>query len=90
MATNSGQICFAATRVYVQENIYDKFISAYLEGMKAKTAAMGDPEDSTSQIGPVVDKAQYERIMGIIDGAQAEKQGKLLAGGRDGGKKVWL
>ena len=37
LTTNSGQICFAATRVYVQEGIYDKFVDAYINGIKAKT-----------------------------------------------------
>ena len=88
LTTNSGQICFAATRIYVQEGIYDRFINGYIEGIKAKTAAIGNPEASGSEIGPVVDKAQYERILGIIDSARDGKQGNLLCGGRKDTEKV--
>jgi acyl-CoA reductase-like NAD-dependent aldehyde dehydrogenase len=88
LTTNSGQICFAATRVYVQEGIYDRFIDAYIDGIKAKTTAIGDPEASSSEIGPVVDKAQYERILNIIDSARDEKQGRILCGGRKDAEKV--
>lgn len=68
--------------MYVQEGIYDRFLKAYLHGVRVKTEAIGDPEASKSEIGPVVDKAQYERILGIIDSARDEKQGRLLCGGR--------
>ncbi|EMR71729.1 hypothetical protein MGN70_000936 [Eutypa lata] len=81
LTSNSGQICFAATRVYVQSGIYDKFITAYTEGLEAKRKVLGDPENERNEIGPVVDKAQYERILGIISTAKQEKQGTLLSGG---------
>ncbi|KAK1763973.1 aldehyde dehydrogenase domain-containing protein [Phialemonium atrogriseum] len=81
LTTNSGQICFAATRVYVQAGIYDKFIEAYVEGFKNKMKMMGNPDDANSEIGPVVDKAQYDRIMNIICTAQDDREGTLLAGG---------
>ncbi|BCS30763.1 uncharacterized protein APUU_81066S [Aspergillus puulaauensis] len=82
LTSNSGQICFAASRVYVQEGIYDKFIAAYQEAFEAKRAVIGDPDAPGSELGPVVDKAQYDRIMGIIDNAQQEDQGTLLVGGK--------
>ena len=88
MANNSGQICFAASRVYVQEGVYEKFLEAYIEAFKAKASLIGDPEDPASQLGPVVDQAQYERIMGIIDAAKDERQGTLLVGGKRIGSKV--
>ncbi|UPK95036.1 hypothetical protein LCI18_005971 [Fusarium solani-melongenae] len=76
LVSNSGQICFAATRVYVQSGIYDRFIEAYLEGLKAKRQVIGDPEAAETQIGPVVDKAQHDRIMGIISSAIEKKDGQ--------------
>lgn len=88
MTSNSGQICFAATRVYVQSGIYDKFITAYTEGLEAKRKVLGDPENERNEIGPVVDKAQYERILGIISMAKQEKQGTLLSGGSSLGSGV--
>lgn len=81
MTTNSGQICFAATRLYVQAGIYDQFIKKYVSALKAKDAVIGDPEEDGVEIGPVVDKAQYDRINGIISEAIANKEGTLLQGG---------
>ncbi|KAH6723464.1 aldehyde dehydrogenase domain-containing protein [Leptodontidium sp. MPI-SDFR-AT-0119] len=77
ITVNSGQICFASSRVYVQEGIYDKFLERYLESMRAKTKLLGDPENVQNSIGPVVDRAQFDRIMSIIGTAQQEKQGTL-------------
>lgn len=82
LTNNSGQICFAASRVYVQEGIYDKFIAAYQKAFEAKRAVTGDPNAAGSEIGPVVDKAQYDRILGIVDNAKEEGQGTLLVGGK--------
>ncbi|OJJ55389.1 hypothetical protein ASPSYDRAFT_92525 [Aspergillus sydowii CBS 593.65] len=82
LTNNSGQICFAASRVYVQEGIYDKFLAAYQKAFEAKRAVTGDPNAAGSEIGPVVDKAQYDRILGIVDNAKEEGQGTLLVGGK--------
>ncbi|KAL4876845.1 aldehyde dehydrogenase domain-containing protein [Aspergillus karnatakaensis] len=82
LTNNSGQICFAASRVYVQKGIYDKFLTAYQEAFAAKRATIGDPNDPASELGPVVDKAQYDRILGIIQQARQEEQGTLLVGGK--------
>lgn len=88
LINNSGQICFAASRVYVQEGIYDKFLAAYRTAVAAKREVMGDPESLSSEIGPVVDQAQYERILRIINTAKANNDGKLLQGGEALGTKV--
>ena len=88
ITVNSGQICFASSRVYVQEGIYDRFLEDFVEAMKAKTKQLGDPEVSHTSIGPVVDKAQFDRVMKIIDTAQEEKQGTLIMGGKVSGTKV--
>ncbi|KAL2834561.1 Aldehyde/histidinol dehydrogenase [Aspergillus pseudoustus] len=82
LTNNSGQICFAASRVYVQEGIYDQFLAAYQKAFQAKRAVIGDPNALGSELGPVVDKAQYDRIMGIIETAKQDGQGTLLVGGK--------
>ncbi|KAJ4106148.1 hypothetical protein NW761_000016 [Fusarium oxysporum] len=88
LVTNSGQICFAATRVFVQSRIYDKFVAAYVERLKEKKEVLGDPEAPGTEIGPVVDKAQYDRIMGIISSAKENNDGKVLTGGQRVGEKA--
>lgn len=89
ITVNSGQICFASSRVYVQEGIYEAFLERFQRAMGAKTGLLGDPENEQTAIGPVVDKAQFDRVMGIIDTAKAERQGTLLMGGKTKGNQVY-
>jgi acyl-CoA reductase-like NAD-dependent aldehyde dehydrogenase len=90
LTNNSGQICFASTRVYVQESIYKDFIDSYTAKLNLKKKGIGDTEKDGTEIGPVVDKQQFERIIDIIATAKAEGQGKLLEGGAMMGEKVRL
>ncbi|KIX01703.1 uncharacterized protein Z518_09429 [Rhinocladiella mackenziei CBS 650.93] len=62
---NSGQVCVAASRVLVQEDIAPRFqeaVNAAFESVSAGTGA--NPLEPTTTHGPVVDKAQYDRVMG--------------------------
>lgn len=79
ITANTGQVCFAASRVYVQEGIYDKFVAAYKAAMEAKGKAVGDPNSEETVMGPLVDKSQYDRVVGFIE--RGKQQGKLLTGG---------
>lgn len=88
LLTNTGQICFAATRVYVQSGIYDKFVEEYAKAFRAKHDLIGDPNETGKEIGPVVDKSQFDRIMGIISNAKEADEGHLLMGGQRIGTKV--
>lgn len=87
ITANTGQVCFAASRVYVQEGIYDKFIEKYKEAMQAKKKDIGDPKDEATVMGPLVDEAQFKRVTGFISRAQSENAGKLLVGGQRIGDK---
>lgn len=89
ITANTGQVCFASSRVYVQEEIYDTFIQKYIEKMKEKRTKIGDPEASATEIGPMVDEVQFKRVSGFIERAQAGNQGKLIVGGQRIGDKVW-
>lgn len=81
LTTNSDQICFAATRVYAQAEIYDTFFARYVEALKVKNNVIGDPYQEGVEIGPVVDKAHYDRIMNIISSAKNNKESSLIHGG---------
>lgn len=50
--THSGQVCLAASRTFVQEEIYDEFVKKSVE--KAKKRVVGDPYDPKSHGGPQV------------------------------------
>jgi aldehyde dehydrogenase (NAD+) len=86
ITANSGQVCFAASRVYVQEGIYDKFVEKYKAAMLEKAAAVGDPDAEGTVMGPLVDKLQFERVNGFIE--RGSSQGKLLVGGKKEVAKV--
>jgi aldehyde dehydrogenase (NAD+) len=44
LAANTGQVCFAATRVYVQEGIFDKFSELYKQKIEERARTIGDPD----------------------------------------------
>jgi len=74
---NSGQVCVAGSRILVQQDIYDQFLTQF-----EKVAAgwqPGDPLQRGIRLGPLVSKAQYERVMGYLDVARQE--GRILFGG---------
>lgn len=62
--SNSGQACFASSRIYVQENIKDKFIEAITR--VAKTRKLGDPTKPGINHGPQADKTQFEAVQKYI------------------------
>jgi aldehyde dehydrogenase (NAD+) len=79
ITANSGQACFAASRVYVQEGVYDKFVAKYQAVMEERAATMGDPDVPGTLVGPIVDMLQFERIKGFLE--TGKREGKVLTGG---------
>jgi aldehyde dehydrogenase (NAD+) len=86
ITANTGQVCIAASRVYVQEGIYDKFLQLYKEAVLARAKTTGDPDNKDTKIGPLADQAQFDRVMGFIQRAQDQNVGKLVTGGNRIGK----
>lgn len=87
ITANTGQVCFAASRVYVQEGIYERFIAGYKQAMMDKLETVGDPDNEVTQLGPLVDEAQFKRVTGFIERGK-HGQGNLLTGGSRVGDKV--
>ncbi|KAM6510442.1 hypothetical protein FSOLCH5_010882 [Fusarium solani] len=79
----SGQLCVAASRVYLQESIADEFIQKYKSRMKAAIDDMGDPQDPDVKLGPMVDQSQLERVKKMVDRGRSEAQ--LVVGGAQHG-----
>jgi aldehyde dehydrogenase (NAD+) len=75
---NSGQICSAGTRLFVQRRIHDAFVERLAE--YARTLRVGDPLAPDTQIGPLVSEAQLQRVCGYLDAGRAEGA-RVLAGG---------
>lgn len=76
----TGQTCIAGSRLLVQENIHDEFVEKLVDF--AKTARMGNPMDYETQVGPVTNLMQYEKVLGYIDIAKSEGVETVLGGSK--------
>ena len=82
---NQGQVCTAGSRIYVQRQHFDAVVQRLATA--AEAMKIGSGFDPQTQLGPVVSKRHFERVMGYIDGAKAEGATVLTGGARalDGG-----
>lgn len=87
---NSGQICFAASRVLVQQRIAGKFIEAIKTAFESANKQMGDPSLQDTLFGPLADKKQFERVMGFLNDGKAEGVQYLTGGERKGDKGTFV
>jgi aldehyde dehydrogenase (NAD+) len=75
---NQGQCCCAGSRVFVEEKVYDEFVSRSTE--RAKRRLVGNPLDKKTEQGPQVDKDQFEKVLGYVESGKKEGA-KLQCGG---------
>ncbi|SEE35714.1 aldehyde dehydrogenase [Streptomyces sp. KS_5] len=77
---NTGQICLAGSRLYVQHGIYDEFLSRF------KTATeqlrLGDPSDRETQIGPLASAQHFAKVTSYLED-EALGGGQIVTGGYD-------
>jgi aldehyde dehydrogenase (NAD+) len=76
----TGQTCIAGSRLLVQQSIHDQFLEKLVDF--ARTARMGDPMSPDTQIGPVTNEPQFQKILNYIDIARGEGARAVLGGGR--------
>ncbi len=76
----TGQTCVAGSRLLVQESIHDEFVERLVDF--ARGARMGNPMDLDTQVGPVTNLPQFEKILGYIDIAKGEGAEPVLGGAR--------
>ena len=74
---NAGQICLAVKRVYVHNTQYDHMCEEL--GRLAHETVVGEGLKLGTQMGPLQNKAQFERVRGFLD--EAKRRGKIVAGG---------
>ena len=77
---NSGQVCLAIKRIYVQESQYDS-ICGELAAL-ADAAIVGDGMKDETQYGPLQNKMQFEKVRSLME--QTRRDGKYIAGGEVG------
>ncbi|MCF3121300.1 aldehyde dehydrogenase [Streptomyces arenae] len=61
---NSGQDCCARTRVLVQRSVYDRFVELVTPAVES--VVVGDPADEKTQMGPLISRAQLERVRSYV------------------------
>ncbi|MET8686528.1 aldehyde dehydrogenase family protein [Streptomyces sp. NPDC004732] len=61
---NSGQDCCARTRVLVQRSVYDRFIEVVTPAIES--IVVGDPSDEKTQMGPLISRAQLDRVRSYV------------------------
>ena len=74
---NAGQGCIAIKRVYVHDSLYDAVCDEL--GRLARETVVGDGLEPGTQMGPIQNKAQFERVKGFLE--DARRNGKIVAGG---------
>ena len=84
---NSGQDCMAASRVYVQDGIYDDFVTELTRAVSK--VAMGRPDQESTEMGPVISAKQRDRIAGFVDRATESGPATLAVGGLGAGPGFW-
>jgi acyl-CoA reductase-like NAD-dependent aldehyde dehydrogenase len=73
----SGQACIAIKRLYVHDSIYDAVCDEL--GRLARATVVGDGLEEGTQMGPVQNRAQFERVKGFLEDARSS--GTIVAGG---------
>lgn len=76
---HTGQVCCDATRWLVQRKIYDEFVNQCID--RLSKVRVGYQLDESTQMGPVVNAKQQQRVLGYLDKGQAEGAECLLSGG---------
>lgn len=85
---NSGQVCVAAKRVYVHDDIYDAFLKAMTAF--AATVKVGDGAQLGVLLGPVQNRMQFDRVKGLIDDSLAKGYAVHTAGGIPAGDGYFI
>jgi len=78
---NAGQDCCARSRILVEASVYDRFAELLLEATRG--VKVGDPEDDTTEMGPLVSAAHRETVASFVEGEP------LFRGDAPDGKGFW-
>ena len=84
---NSGQICLCGSRVLVERSIYNEFRDVFVE--RVAGLRVGNPNDDNTQLGPLVSKAHFDKVLACLDRARSEG-GRFLVGGHALDRAGWF
>jgi betaine-aldehyde dehydrogenase len=83
---NQGQVCTAGTRLLVEDSIADEFVS--MLATRVASLRVGDPQDPSTDLGPLIDERQADRVRGFID--RARKDGAQILPATNGSAATQL
>jgi acyl-CoA reductase-like NAD-dependent aldehyde dehydrogenase len=85
---NSGQVCVAGTRIFVQHDQYDNFVDKLTKASARMTT--GDPLNPDTRLGPLVSKEQFDRVNNYLEIGKKEGARVTIGGEKVGGKGYFV
>jgi aldehyde dehydrogenase (NAD+) len=79
---NTGQVCSAGSRILAHESIYDEVVERL--AARARSIRIGDPQDTSTAMGPLVSEVQMKRVLNYIDIGRGEGASVVTGGARRG------
>lgn len=76
----AGQMCISVQRIYVQRSVYPEFEEKFLEA--TRRMVVGDPEDSRTDVGPMIDEPAVDRVEAWLHEAVSQGANVLHSGER--------
>ena len=77
--TRQGQSCTAGSRLFLHEQVFDSFLSKLTKKLSA--LRIGDPLDESTDMGPIVNRRQFERVCGFIEEGSRQSGARTVMGG---------
>src|SRR5205823_10246765 len=77
--TRQGQSCTAGSRLFLHRDVFDNFLDAI--GQKVKALKLGDPLDETSDIGTIINEKQFRKVCGYVEEGLKRREAHLVTGG---------
>ena len=78
----AGQSCISVQRIYVHENVYDRFMTLFIGKVNALNC--GDPADDKTDVGPMIHPDEYDRVTSWVEEA-VNNGAKIITGGKKEG-----
>jgi acyl-CoA reductase-like NAD-dependent aldehyde dehydrogenase len=79
----TGQTCMAGSRLIVHADVHDELVR--LVASRAARIRLGDPNEADTEMGPVANRPQYEKVLGYLAQARAEGATVAYGGASEGG-----
>jgi 5-carboxymethyl-2-hydroxymuconic-semialdehyde dehydrogenase len=78
--SNNGQQCLAGSRILLQRSIAEEFTQRFVQ--RASQLKIGDPMDMSTEIGPLISRGQFERVLRFAEQAKSSDGIEILTGGK--------